>query len=72
MVTGYVLVEGMRPGARLEGIPLSLTKIERYPVKNPGPDQPSVWTTVEFTFSEEHADRVAAALAGVLDEHGGW
>ena len=36
MVSGYVLVEGMRPDACLEGLPLTLTKIERYAVANAG------------------------------------
>ena len=72
MVSGYVLVESMRPSARLEGIPLTLTKIERYPVSNATPDQPPVWTTVVFEFPEEASERVANALAEVIDEHGGW
>lgn len=72
MVSGYVLVEGMRPDARLEGLPLTLMKIERYPVGNATPDQPSVWTTVVFEFPEESSDRVASGLAAVLNEHGGW
>jgi hypothetical protein len=72
MALGYVLVESMRPGTRLEGLPLTLKKIERYPVRYATPDQPSVWTTVEFEFPEEEAGRLAEALAGVLDEHGGW
>jgi hypothetical protein len=62
----------MRSETRLEGLPLTLRKIERYPVRNATPDQPSVWTTVEFDFPEEEADSLAQALAGVLDEHGGW
>jgi hypothetical protein len=72
MALGYVLVESMRPGTSLEGLPLTLTKIERYPVRNATPDQPSVWTTVEFQFPAEESGRLADALAGVLDEHGGW
>lgn len=72
MALGYVLVESMRPGTRLEGLPLVLTKIERYPVRDATPNQPSVWTTVEFQFADKDAGRLAEALAGVLDEHGGW
>jgi hypothetical protein len=72
MALGYVLVESMRPGTRLEGLPLTLTKIERYPVRNATADQPTVWTTVEFQFPEEEARRLAEALAGVLEERGGW
>lgn len=72
MVSGYVLVESMRPSARLEGLPLALTKIERYAVADATPDQPSVWTAVVFEFDEDAAEQVANALADVLDEHGGW
>jgi hypothetical protein len=62
----------MRPGTRLEGLPLTLTKIERYPVRDASPDQPSVWTTVEFEFPDDEAGRLADALAAVLEERGGW
>ena len=72
MALGYVLVESMRAGTRIEGLPLTLRKIERYPVRSATPDQPSVWTTVEFDFPDEEAGHLADALAGVLDEHGGW
>lgn len=72
MASGYVLVESMRPGALLEGLPLTLTKIERYPVGDATADQPSVWTTVVFEFPDLEAERLANALAGVLDSHGGW
>ena len=72
MVSGYVLVEGMRPDACLQGLPLTLTKIERYAVANATPDQPGVWTTVEFEFPEEASEQLAGALADVIDAHGGW
>jgi hypothetical protein len=72
MIAAYILVEGMRPGTRLEGLPLTLTKIERYPVKDATPDQPSVWTTIEFEFPDEEAEGVATALSEVIAEHGGW
>jgi len=72
MVPGYVLAESMRPGACLAGLPLTLTKVERTAVASATVDQPAVWTTVEFTFPEDASEHVANALAGVLDEHGGW
>jgi len=72
MIAGYVLAESIRLGARLEGLPLTLTTIERYPVKDTTPDEPSVWTTIAFEFAEGDVERVADALAEVLDEHGGW
>jgi len=72
MVTGYILVEGMRVGACLEGLPLRLLKIDRYRMPTATPQQPPVWTTVEFEFEERHAERVAAALSEVVSEEGGW
>jgi hypothetical protein len=72
MARGYVLGESMRPGSRLEGLPLTLTKIERYTVHNAAPEQPSVWTAVEFQFPGDEAGRLADALAEVLEEKGGW
>lgn len=72
MVTGYILVEGMRVGARLRGLPLKLVKIERYRVPNATPEQPPVWTTVEFEFEQGDAERVAAALSQVVAKEGGW
>ena len=72
MALGYVLVEGMRAGTRIEGLPLTLRKVERYAVRDATPDQPSVWTTVEFDFPESEAGRLAETLADVLEEQGGW
>jgi hypothetical protein len=36
------------------------------------PDQPPVWTTVEFAFEEANADEVASELSAVLSTEGGW
>jgi hypothetical protein len=72
MIAGYVLAESIRPGSRLEGLPLTLTKIERSRIKSATPPQPRVWTTIEFAFPEEEIERVAQALAEVLDDEGGW
>jgi hypothetical protein len=73
MASGYILVEGMRPGSRLEGLPLTLRAIERrLPRSDAAPDQPSVWTTVEFDFPDEDAERIAQAFSEVLGERGGW
>jgi hypothetical protein len=72
MIAGYILAESMPPGARLQGLPLTLTKIERYAVRDAAPGQPSVWTTIEFEFPEGEAERVANALSEVVAEQGGW
>jgi len=72
MARGYVLAESMRPGTRLEGLPLTLRAIERSVATTATADQPSVWTALEFDFPDEEAARIADALAAVLDAHGGW
>ena len=72
MVTSYLLVEGIRVGARLEGLPLRLVRIERYQMPTATPEQPPVWTMVKFEFDEDDAERVAAALSEVISEEGGW
>jgi len=72
MVKGYILIEGIRVGARLEGLALRLLKIERYDMETATPEQPPVSTTVEFEFGEGDAERVATALSEVISEKGGW
>jgi hypothetical protein len=72
MISGYVIAEGMRTGSRLSGIPLELTKIERYAVASATAEQPGVWTMIEFKFAESDAERMIAALAEALEERGGW
>ena len=72
MIRGYIIVEGMRVGACLDGLPLQLVKIERYEMQSTAPTQPRVWTTVEFGFDQADAKRVAAALAALISAEGGW
>ena len=72
MVSGYVIAEGMRTDSQLSGIPLELTKIERWAVGNATAEQPSVWTMIKFEFADHDAERVITALAEVLEEQGGW
>lgn len=73
MASGYIILESMRPGSRLEGLPFTLRKIERWlPRPDATPDQPAVWATVEFDFPDEDAERIAIAFSEVLAEAGGW
>jgi hypothetical protein len=67
VINGYVLAESIRPGARLEGLDLRLTKVERYRVSDAAPDQPQTWTTIEFE-TDEDPERLAEALAAILDD----
>ena len=70
MPAGYVIAESIRPGSRLEGFPFTLTRIERSTVDTATGDQPSAWTMIQFEFPTEEAERLATALAAVLDEPG--
>lgn len=72
MIPGYVIAESMRTGSQLSGVPLQLTKIARYAVGSATAEQPGAWTMIEFEFAERDAERMIAALAEALDEHGGW
>jgi len=72
MISGYVIAESMRTGSQLSGVPLELTKIERYAVVSATAEQPGAWTMIEFKFAESDAERMIEALAEALDEHGGW
>jgi hypothetical protein len=70
MPAGYVIAESMRPGSRLEGFPFTPTRVERSTVDTATGDQPSAWTMIHFEFPTDGAERLAIALATVLDEPG--
>jgi hypothetical protein len=72
MISSYVIAESMRAGSSIEGVPLSLTKVERYAVSSATADQPGEWTLIHFEFEDGELERVISALAGVLKEEGGW
>ena len=55
------------PAGRL---PFTLTRIERSTVDTATDDQPSAWTMIHFEFPTDEAERLATALAAVLDEPG--
>jgi len=67
MIRGYLIAESIKPGSRLEGIPMTLTKIIRKRQKNASTNQPSIWTTIDFETAAS-AEQLADALAAVLDD----
>ena len=70
MLTGALIVESLRPGTVLQGVDLTVRRISRGAVSDPTPDQPAVWTLVEFAAQEHSADELAARLADVLSGPG--
>jgi hypothetical protein len=67
MCRGTLIAESIKPGRSLEGIPLTLTKITRDVATNASVDQPPIWTEMDFE-TAERPERLAAALAAVLDD----
>jgi hypothetical protein len=70
MYTGTLILESLRVGTSLEGIPLVVRKLSRYVASGTTRDQPSVWTLLEFELDDSHSLALAEALTGLLDKPG--
>jgi hypothetical protein len=67
MLNGAVIVESLRPGAAFDGAELTLRKLTRIQVDDNTPEQPGIWTVVEFASSADPAalaSHFADALSG--------
>jgi len=71
-VVGAIVCESLRPGTRLESPGLTMLTMSRYDLSEPGRDQPSRWTLIEFDGPEEIAERLARELSEILLVEGGW
>jgi len=71
MLTGVLIGESLRAGAKLGGLPLRLAWVTRVEPPAPAPGQPPRWTVLEFEADEETAGDLAVALARCLDS-GPW
>jgi hypothetical protein len=49
---GALILESLRVGASLEDIALVVRKLSRSAVKGTSPDQPPVWTILEFEVAD--------------------
>jgi hypothetical protein len=70
MIDGTLIMESLRVGATLDDLRLTVRKISRYQAAGTTPDQPGVWTVLEFEAAEEGAAELAQAFADVLAEPG--
>jgi hypothetical protein len=68
MMDGTLILESLRVGTSLEDLNLTVRKISRYQVTGATPEQPDIWTALEFEADEAEADGLARAFADVLDE----
>jgi len=67
---GAIILESLRVGASLAGVRLVVRELKRYTVEGTSAEQPSVWSVLEFTAEDAHAEALAEVLTGVLDQPG--
>jgi hypothetical protein len=70
--SGALLGESLRPGAVLDGIPLTVMKIYRAALGNAEAGQPELWTVIEFEVPVGRARELAESLSRLLLTDGGW
>ena len=71
-VRGTLIAESLQPGAAVDGVRLTVSKIWRADVGDVTAGQPRTWTFVEFEAAEEHAGTLASLLERSLQGSGGW
>jgi hypothetical protein len=72
VIEGTLIAESLRVGSKLENLSLTVRSIRRSPQGDVPAGQPPIWTLLEFEAAEATADRLAGALADVLDERPSW
>ncbi len=73
MIKGSVIGDSLRAGAELKPSGWRVTRIWRIDLSaTAGPEQPPVWTAIEFEADDEQADALAEAFARTLKREGGW
>ena len=70
MIEGTLIAESLRIGTNLENLKLTVRKISRYRAQGSTPDQPDIWTTLDFEADEAVAQELAEAFADALDQPG--
>jgi len=70
MLEGTLIAESLRVGTTLADLNLTVRTISRYRAGGARPDQPDIWTTLDFEADEAGARELAEAFAEVLDQPG--
>jgi hypothetical protein len=68
MYSGVLILESLKVGTELDGIPLVVRKVRRDEVPGATAEQGAVWSLLDFEVEE--AERLAEVLAGILDQPG--
>lgn len=70
--TGVLLAESIRAGSVLDGLPLTVEKIERADVGDTSVGQPLTWSFLHFRVPVDEVEALANRLSDVLEENLGW
>jgi hypothetical protein len=70
MLEGTLIAESLRAGTTLTDLNLTVRKISRYRAGGTAPDQPDIWTALDFEADESDAGALAEIFAEVLDQSG--
>jgi hypothetical protein len=70
MIEGTLIAESLRVGTNLENLILTVRKISRYRAQGITPDQPDIWTVLDFEADEAGARELAEVFATALDQPG--
>jgi hypothetical protein len=70
VIDGTLIAESLRVGTNLENLNLTVRKISRYRAGGTTPDQPDVWSVLDFEADEAEAEGLARAFADALDQPG--
>jgi hypothetical protein len=68
MATGGLISESLRVGSVLADVRLVITRISRFEPPNLIPEDPPIWTLMDFEIDDADAPALAAKLEGVLDD----
>jgi hypothetical protein len=68
VIDGTLIMESLRVGTELKDLKLVARKISRYRVGNAAPEQPDIWSVLDFDADEADADGLARAFADVLED----
>jgi hypothetical protein len=70
MLEGTLIAESLRVGTTVADLNLIVRNISRYRAGGTTPDQPDIWTTLDFEADDSHARELAEVFAEVLDQPG--
>ena len=68
MATGGLIAESLRVGSVLTDVRLVVTRISRFEPPNAIPEDPPIWTLLDFEIDDVDASALAAKLEPVLDD----